>query len=209
MRGVRKCFNVIRLQKPPCKDPIAFGIFALPRVRGYSWSRPAARFRSHTEASQESVLSLVRSLVAHDAFSLRGQALRIPEMERILRNLGLSAVSLSSLRARPIPVFAPGTLQQPWNCPHGRPTMRHLVDTSSAKKAPRIAARRPAFSSFGQAPLRPRRPLFAGLPEARRDPTNQLGARGASTQQPAASPQMSPNAHKKVSGPVALLAYSR
>ncbi|CAE7948610.1 PMS1 [Symbiodinium sp. KB8] len=59
-----------------------------------------------------------------------GKALRIPEMERILRNLG--------------------TLQQPWNCPHGRPTMRHLVDTNSAKKAP----------------VRPRRPLFAGLPEA-------------------------------------------
>jgi len=58
-----------------------------------------------------------------------GKALRIPDMERILRNLG--------------------TLQQPWNCPHGRPTMRHLVDTSSAKKAPR-----------------PRTPLFAGRPEA-------------------------------------------
>ncbi|KAF7295704.1 DNA mismatch repair protein MutL [Mycena indigotica] len=21
-----------------------------------------------------------------------------------------------------------GTMDQPWNCPHGRPTMRHLVD---------------------------------------------------------------------------------
>ncbi len=21
-----------------------------------------------------------------------------------------------------------GTIYQPWNCPHGRPTMRHLID---------------------------------------------------------------------------------
>jgi len=41
-----------------------------------------------------------------------GKALRVGEMERILANLG--------------------TLQQPWNCPHGRPTMRHLVDADVA-----------------------------------------------------------------------------
>jgi len=46
-----------------------------------------------------------------------GRALKDTEMERVLCNLG--------------------TLQQPWNCPHGRPTMRHLVDTSAAKRVPR------------------------------------------------------------------------
>jgi len=46
-----------------------------------------------------------------------GKALRVSDMEKILRNLG--------------------TLRQPWNCPHGRPTMRHLVDTDAARKAPR------------------------------------------------------------------------
>lgn len=46
-----------------------------------------------------------------------GKALRICDMEKILRNLG--------------------TLRQPWNCPHGRPTMRHLVDTDAARKAPK------------------------------------------------------------------------
>jgi len=45
-----------------------------------------------------------------------GKGLRANEMEKILMNLG--------------------TLQQPWNCPHGRPTMRHLVDTCAARKAP-------------------------------------------------------------------------
>lgn len=24
-----------------------------------------------------------------------------------------------------------GTMDQPWNCPHGRPTMRHLVSLSA------------------------------------------------------------------------------
>ncbi len=26
-----------------------------------------------------------------------------------------------------------GTMEQPWNCPHGRPTMRHLYDLGSRK----------------------------------------------------------------------------
>nr|QDO16443.1 PMS1-like protein [Crypthecodinium cohnii] len=37
-----------------------------------------------------------------------GKALRPAEMQRVLRNLS--------------------KLEQPWNCPHGRPTLRHLVD---------------------------------------------------------------------------------
>mmetsp|Transcript_100846 Transcript_100846/g.157532 ORF Transcript_100846/g.157532 Transcript_100846/m.157532 type:complete len:984 (-) Transcript_100846:72-3023(-) len=46
-----------------------------------------------------------------------GKALRVHEMERVLANLG--------------------TLQQPYNCPHGRPTMRHLIDTGAAWQEPR------------------------------------------------------------------------
>ena len=26
-----------------------------------------------------------------------------------------------------------GGLEQPWNCPHGRPTMRHLVDLAAVR----------------------------------------------------------------------------
>lgn len=47
-----------------------------------------------------------------------GKALRQAEMERVLRNLG--------------------TLEQPWNCPHGRPTMRHLIDSSTARRVPAL-----------------------------------------------------------------------
>lgn len=46
-----------------------------------------------------------------------GKALRVGEMEKVLTNLS--------------------TLEQPFNCPHGRPTMRHLVDTRAARKASR------------------------------------------------------------------------
>jgi len=45
-----------------------------------------------------------------------GKALRPAEMEKILANLG--------------------SLEHPWNCPHGRPTMRHLVDAGAAWRTP-------------------------------------------------------------------------
>ena len=43
-----------------------------------------------------------------------GKALSIPEMRSIVTNLG--------------------TIEQPWNCPHGRPTMRHLEDMKNVKR---------------------------------------------------------------------------
>lgn len=55
-----------------------------------------------------------------------GRALRVREMERILNDLS--------------------KLEQPWNCPHGRPTMRHLADMSSVK---REAPREPPLLSSG------------------------------------------------------------
>mmetsp|Transcript_88087 Transcript_88087/g.169516 ORF Transcript_88087/g.169516 Transcript_88087/m.169516 type:complete len:1035 (-) Transcript_88087:162-3266(-) len=48
-----------------------------------------------------------------------GKALRAHEMEKILSNLG--------------------SLEQPFHCPHGRPTMRHLVDAGSCKTTPHAA----------------------------------------------------------------------
>lgn len=42
-----------------------------------------------------------------------GTALRVNEMKRILDNLS--------------------SLEQPWNCPHGRPTVRHLIDTPAVR----------------------------------------------------------------------------
>jgi hypothetical protein len=45
-----------------------------------------------------------------------GKALDKKEMKRVLHNM----VELDS----------------PWNCPHGRPTMRHLFDMKSLKKEP-------------------------------------------------------------------------
>jgi hypothetical protein len=45
------------------------------------------------------------------------------------------------------------TMKAPWNCPHGRPTMRHLVDLNflpgMAKPAPKKSKQKTAF------PIRP------------------------------------------------------
>lgn len=58
-----------------------------------------------------------------------GKALRQTEMEKVLLNLG--------------------GLQQPWNCPHGRPTMRHLVDVGVARK---VQPRAPPLASLLRLP---------------------------------------------------------
>ena len=63
-----------------------------------------------------------------------GKALRVADMEKILSNLG--------------------GLRQPWNCPHGRPTMRHLVSTAVARKvAPRAPPLGPLVLAADGAPL--------------------------------------------------------
>jgi len=62
-----------------------------------------------------------------------GKALRFSEMEKVLANLG--------------------TLQQPWNCPHGRPTMRHLIDTAAAWRTPFRPEPIVALVSGGPLPL--------------------------------------------------------
>lgn len=35
-----------------------------------------------------------------------------------------------------------GEIDQPWNCPHGRPTMRHLLSLSQFRQAQPVAERR-------------------------------------------------------------------
>ena len=56
-----------------------------------------------------------------------GTALDKPQMRRLVTNMGL--------------------LEQPWNCPHGRPTMRHLVDLAQVN-APIAAAAMPAAATL-------------------------------------------------------------
>jgi DNA mismatch repair protein PMS2 len=58
-----------------------------------------------------------------------GKALRVSEMEKVVANLGM--------------------LQQPWNCPHGRPTLRHLIDTSAAWQSPPRSEPLAAFLKAG------------------------------------------------------------
>merc|ERR1719506_218800 len=58
-----------------------------------------------------------------------GKALRVSEMEKVVANLGM--------------------LQQPWNCPHGRPTLRHLIDTAAAWQSPPRSKPLAAFLKAG------------------------------------------------------------
>ncbi|KAK3194072.1 hypothetical protein Dsin_025382 [Dipteronia sinensis] len=74
---------------------------------------------SYKSGTQDSVCpSRVRAMLASRACrsSVRiGDALGRNEMQKILENLA--------------------NLKSPWNCPHGRPTMRHLVDLTTIRKS--------------------------------------------------------------------------
>jgi DNA mismatch repair protein PMS2 len=35
-----------------------------------------------------------------------------------------------------------GEIDQPWNCPHGRPTMRHLLSLNQFKQSQRTAEKK-------------------------------------------------------------------
>ncbi|CAG8847925.1 26563_t:CDS:2, partial [Racocetra persica] len=50
-----------------------------------------------------------------------GDALSCQQMEKIVRHMG--------------------EIDQPWNCPHGRPTMRHLLDLSQIQTYPPYSMR--------------------------------------------------------------------
>eukprot|EP00929_Paragymnodinium_shiwhaense_P117045 TRINITY_DN8717_c0_g1_i3.p1 TRINITY_DN8717_c0_g1~~TRINITY_DN8717_c0_g1_i3.p1 ORF type:complete len:1204 (-),score=267.53 TRINITY_DN8717_c0_g1_i3:148-3759(-) len=66
---------------------------------------------SDTVARPKKVWELLACRACRSAV-MNGKSLRLPEMQKILANLG--------------------SLHQPWSCPHGRPTVRHLVDTTAA-----------------------------------------------------------------------------
>lgn len=65
--------------------------------------------------------------------------LRLPKLaamfaSRACRSAVMIGTSLQQSEMRVI-VDRMGTMEQPWNCPHGRPTMRHLVDLQSTQTA--------------------------------------------------------------------------
>jgi len=78
------------------------GLLDLSAHRG-SWSSTAVP-RPHK------VWQLLACRACRGAIMI-GRALKVSDMERVLRNLS--------------------GLEQPWNCPHGRPTMRHLADVGA------------------------------------------------------------------------------
>ena len=56
----------------------------------------------------EQLLPKPKFLVLIDSIPYLGTALKATQMAQIIKNMQL--------------------MEQPWNCPHGRPTLRHLIN---------------------------------------------------------------------------------
>ncbi|KAI8090250.1 uncharacterized protein B0P05DRAFT_329885 [Gilbertella persicaria] len=66
--------------------------------------------------------AMFASRACHKATRI-GDSLTIPQMTKIVRHMG--------------------EIDQPWNCPHGRPTMRHLLHLSEFKQTRTVREKRP------------------------------------------------------------------
>jgi DNA mismatch repair protein PMS2 len=112
------------------------------QVRGLRLS--AIPFSKNVQFGDEDVRELA-SLVSAcaDAGSSVVSSIRLPKARlmfasRACRSAVMIGDSLSRDRMRRI-VQKMATLNQPWNCPHGRPTMRHLVDLAGITMTPEPA----------------------------------------------------------------------
>eukprot|EP00741_Cyanophora_paradoxa_P000117 tig00000057_g112.t1 len=96
----------VRLKARPQSKDVTFGPDDVLEI--------VAALREGVEPGAVPRPSRVRAMLASRACRsaiMIGDPLAVPEMTRVVRNMG--------------------TMDQPWNCPHGRPTMRHLVDLSA------------------------------------------------------------------------------
>lgn len=98
-----------------------------------------------TQFNQQDVLELASMLSACNAEETsklivknQGQSVMLPKLmsmyaSRACRSAVMIGKALSHSEMRSI-VKNLGTIEQPWNCPHGRPTMRHLEDMKNVKR---------------------------------------------------------------------------
>ncbi|ETV87569.1 hypothetical protein, variant [Aphanomyces astaci] len=91
-------------------------------------------FSKHTQWGVDDVRELV-SLVLESPHAAAAATIRLPKTlamfaSRACRSAVMIGTALKREDMQKI-VVQLAELEQPWNCPHGRPTMRHLVDLSS------------------------------------------------------------------------------
>ncbi|CAG8690454.1 15461_t:CDS:2, partial [Dentiscutata erythropus] len=104
----------LKLISQPMSKDIIFGVEDLEELIFLLTERPGEMIRC----------SKVRKMFASRACRksvMVGDALSFQQMEKIVRHMG--------------------EIDQPWNCPHGRPTMRHLFDLSQIQSYPSYSMR--------------------------------------------------------------------
>ncbi|RIB13181.1 MutL C terminal dimerization domain-containing protein, partial [Gigaspora rosea] len=104
----------LKLISQPMSKDIIFGVEDLEELIFLLTERPGEMVRC----------SKVRKMFASRACRksvMVGDALSYQQMEKIVRHMG--------------------EIDQPWNCPHGRPTMRHLFDLSQIQTYPSYSMR--------------------------------------------------------------------
>ncbi|EPS64298.1 hypothetical protein M569_10482, partial [Genlisea aurea] len=108
------------LKAVPFSKNVVFGVSDVKDLvsilsDGYDCSIPCSSYRSDTRDSvcPPKVGEMLASRACRSSVMI-GDPLGMNEMRKIVENLA--------------------TLKSPWNCPHGRPTMRHLVDLRTVHK---------------------------------------------------------------------------
>ena len=87
-------------------------------------------FSKHTVFGVADVHELIALLTEAPGAHARLPKLRDMFASRACRGAVMIGTALEPQRMRTIVSNLAG-LDQPWNCPHGRPTLRHLIDLSS------------------------------------------------------------------------------
>eukprot|EP00501_MAST-03F_sp_TOSAG23-6_P000283 GSMAST32.ASY1.ANO1.289.1 assembled CDS len=103
----------LRLLSVPYSKKTLFGVEDVHELASLLRESPALALGHRTGADDVSYVRLPKLIAMYASRACRtsimiGSALSRQQMQKILYNLT--------------------TLNQPWNCPHGRPTMRHLAD---------------------------------------------------------------------------------
>ncbi|CBY24580.1 unnamed protein product [Oikopleura dioica] len=100
---------------PECVRDVSYRMTAVPRVGKSTLGEEDVHemlflINEGDFNPKPSKIRRINAMAACRSSVMIGEALKTYQMERMLKNMS--------------------TMDQPWNCPHGRPTMRHLVNTA-------------------------------------------------------------------------------
>lgn len=95
----------------------------------------ALPFSKHTVFGPSDITELVTLLAEEPGKHCRLPKLRAMFAMRACRSSVMIGTPLELAKMRQL-VLQLASLEQPWNCPHGRPTLRHLVDLSALAATP-------------------------------------------------------------------------